>query len=1267
MSLIAKKKLGRDGSQRWAGLALAWLLALSAGPAARAQVTVDTIGGGVRVECGSSSGFAGGNTWSAAQFNDPVSCALDTNGNLWIADHNNSDIEEITQAGNKSSSVTYQIKVNSNSHWFTNVVSVAIDPADNLYAMLPSPPTVVKVTLATAPSSLNILGYLKFSNIPSGTVASAMTVDGSSNVFIAFTNGVIVKFQMLDNSHPPTTNIVSYGGGLSPALHFIVSNGFAWNPAGLALMADGKLAVSDKENNAIWVVSTNDYTANPGPQLLVGANGAGFDDGSPAFAKLDQPSGLAATADGSLIVCDTQNNRVRLIDNQANTTTLYGTPSSEWPATCCTCDPTLYAGWVDGVSGITPTNATGRAPVSCAIGTNGQLFVTESYYSLIREVIGTTFAQVNLRASLPIASTLPASGVSSTNATLIGTVNPGDEPTYYFFEWGTNASYGSYTATNLISTSLMASQTVGIVITQLSPGTIYHFQLVASNGLGFSYGGDQTFVTPAEPAIVSTLPASSVTSSTAVLNASVNPEYSVTSVYFQWGTTTNFGFTSTPITLASNLGSFEVVSQAIGNLQTGTIYYFQATAFNSGGTTAGNIQIFSTPYVPPPTVTVSPSNGYYPNCVTVTVTSTSSNVYYTTTGVTPTTNSTQVPVTFNGSNYVGFIDWCNSQANLSQLQILSGAGTNTTLVQGSLGSANQIGFPQALFAGPGEHLYVPVVADLVSNATLESLQFRAEITPTLPNTNKVASITLQPLTDNDLVLLPGPAPLDAPVSFTTYSYSTATNGSGLVVTAPGGSSGLDMAGAGVVVMLHFQVPTNATAGEVFSLNILDVSGTSDGQQTAIAISPLPIQTLTITDPPYLVGDSSPSLGYNAGQFGNGSLDNSDVNNAIYASAGIRVPPTDSDIFGAMDAWPPDSGGVGGDGLIRLLDWETILARSLGGIPLYPGLDTNNYIRFWTNGDTGNPSHQVVDWYPGGPPVSLIASRGLRGPGPKDFDLSSSPPGLEWFCQASVGAGSVTNAQPGSTYSLPVYANVLAGYDLAALQFRATLTGSPGAPAVSSIAFTPASEIPYPDILPGLNGADKVIAWGFGSFASPLIGSNYLGTISFQVPASASRGESYALHFSGVDGAPGNVEYELESFPGSLWVMSADAAPASITSDEWKIYFFGSYSNSLAADNVDADSDGALNWQEYVAGTNPTNAASRLQFNGIARLTNAPNTTAINWLTAPGKTYILQSSPSLTGSGWTPVNTNTGDGNFYQCVITNLSGNTHFYQLRLSNE
>src|SRR5208282_4593828 len=176
--------------------------------------------------------------------------------------------------------------------------------------------------------------------------------------------------------------------GASPAVHYIVTNGFPWHPSGLALRADGRLAVSDTLSNAIYVVATNDYASNPGPQLLTGANGAGFDDGAAEFAEFNQPHGLAACADGSLIVCDTMNNRVRVIDTSSNTGTLYGTSSNVWTTSCCRCDPSLYAGWVDGVAGFTSNSASGRLPVSVAISPSNTLFVTELYYDLIREVTG---------------------------------------------------------------------------------------------------------------------------------------------------------------------------------------------------------------------------------------------------------------------------------------------------------------------------------------------------------------------------------------------------------------------------------------------------------------------------------------------------------------------------------------------------------------------------------------------------------------------------------------------------------------------------------------------------------------------------------------------------------------------------------------------------------------------------------------------------------------------------------------------------------------
>jgi len=64
-----------------------------------------------------------------------------------------------------------------------------------------------------------------------------------------------------------------------------------------------------------------------------------------------------------------------------------------------------------------------------------------------------------------------------------------------------------------------------------------------------------------------------------------------------------------------------------------------------------------------------------------------------------------------------------------------------------------------------------------------------------------------------------------------------------------------------------------------------------------------------------------------------------------------------------------------------------------------------------------------------------------------------------------------------------------------------------------------------------------------------------------------------------------------------------------------------------ADNTDPDGDGMSNWQEWRAGTVPTNAASVLKLTS-AVLTNTPAGLVVSWQSVNGIVYLLQSSTSL---------------------------------------
>jgi hypothetical protein len=98
----------------------------------------------------------------------------------------------------------------------------------------------------------------------------------------------------------------------------------------------------------------------------------------------------------------------------------------------------------------------------------------------------------------PEATTNAASEVQQTNATLNGTVNPNGTDTHYHFQYGETTAYGFLTPeTDAGSGTNSVPESTGV--TELQPGTTYHYRLTASNAADTSYGSDQTFETPQMP------------------------------------------------------------------------------------------------------------------------------------------------------------------------------------------------------------------------------------------------------------------------------------------------------------------------------------------------------------------------------------------------------------------------------------------------------------------------------------------------------------------------------------------------------------------------------------------------------------------------------------------------------------------------------------------------------------------------------------------------------------------------------------------------
>jgi len=97
----------------------------------------------------------------------------------------------------------------------------------------------------------------------------------------------------------------------------------------------------------------------------------------------------------------------------------------------------------------------------------------------------------------PAVSTQAATAVTSAQATLNGTVNPGSLATTYRFEYGTTTSYGSSVPVPDGSAGSGSSAVArSATVQNLLPGRIYHYRLVATNALGTSYGQDVAFALP---------------------------------------------------------------------------------------------------------------------------------------------------------------------------------------------------------------------------------------------------------------------------------------------------------------------------------------------------------------------------------------------------------------------------------------------------------------------------------------------------------------------------------------------------------------------------------------------------------------------------------------------------------------------------------------------------------------------------------------------------------------------------------------------------
>jgi hypothetical protein len=215
-------------------------------------------------------------------------------------------------------------------------------------------------------------------------------------------------------------------------------------------------------------------------------------------------------------------------------------------------------------------------------------------------------AEGELLPPAPTVTTENATGVATPDATLHATVNPNGVATKYAFQYGTSTSYGLETPAGEAGAG-NSNVAVQAAVAGLAPGTAYYFRIVASSAIGESLGGAMAFTTQPPPTVV-TSAASGVHQEQATLNGSVNPQGLDTHYYFQYGPTTEYGW-STPSTDAGSGTSTIDEGATVTGIQSGTEYHYRLVAISSAGIVDGSDQSFTAPRAARPAIAVSPTLG----------------------------------------------------------------------------------------------------------------------------------------------------------------------------------------------------------------------------------------------------------------------------------------------------------------------------------------------------------------------------------------------------------------------------------------------------------------------------------------------------------------------------------------------------------------------------------------------------------------------------------------------------------------------------------
>jgi trimeric autotransporter adhesin len=326
------------------------------------------------VGTGTAGATGDGGAAASAQLNSPGATAVDSQGNVYIADTANNEVRKVTPGGTITRIAGTGTPGSSgdgaaaNSATLNAPGGVALDAAGDIY-IADTRNNKIRVIDAVTGNISTVAGTGTAGYTGDQSTPAAATLSGPTQLAWAQT-GVLYVADTGNSAiraiAPKESLITTVAGSANAGFDGDGGPGQAaqlQNPSGVAVDNSGNVYIADTGNNRVRRLSEGIITT------LAGQQGAGYiGDGSAAATELDAPAGLATDTAGNLYIADTQNQRIRMVSG-VQISTVAGTGTA-------------------GPNGDNGTSAvaTLSAPMGIALDSAGNLYIADTGNNKVRSI-----------------------------------------------------------------------------------------------------------------------------------------------------------------------------------------------------------------------------------------------------------------------------------------------------------------------------------------------------------------------------------------------------------------------------------------------------------------------------------------------------------------------------------------------------------------------------------------------------------------------------------------------------------------------------------------------------------------------------------------------------------------------------------------------------------------------------------------------------------------------------------------------------------------